>query len=245
MVDRSPIKGKTIVIADRGYESYNNFAHLERKGWNYVIRVKDLNSNGLLSGLRLPSSGEFDRNVHLTPPKNKPKRSSPRDLQVRSFHVYIWFFDLHENLFYPISFRVVHFVLPQGAYETVITNLSAANFPPDEIKSIYNRRWGIKTSFRALKVWLCESALQHRAGVHRAVSAGNVYKREQQPWSWLSMGAVYPWEMTTFEVIISANLYMIILAKISWVMDSCLFAWKFSSSAPIMKSCRLIQVFFA
>jgi len=40
MVDRSPIKGKTIVIADRGYESYNNFAHLERKGWNYVIRVK-------------------------------------------------------------------------------------------------------------------------------------------------------------------------------------------------------------
>ncbi|WP_213468288.1 transposase [Paenibacillus dendritiformis] len=63
MVDRSPIKGKTIVIADRGYESYNNFAHLERKGWNYVIRVKDLDSNGILSGLRLPSSGKFDRDV--------------------------------------------------------------------------------------------------------------------------------------------------------------------------------------
>ena len=30
MGDRSPIKGKTIVIADRGYESYNNFAHVER-----------------------------------------------------------------------------------------------------------------------------------------------------------------------------------------------------------------------
>ncbi|WII36462.1 transposase [Paenibacillus thiaminolyticus] len=73
MVDRSPIKGKTIVIADRGYESYNNFAHLERKGWNYVIRVKDLDSNGILSGLRLPSSGEFDRDIHLTLTKKQTK----------------------------------------------------------------------------------------------------------------------------------------------------------------------------
>jgi hypothetical protein len=40
---------------------------------------------------------------------------------------------------------------PASAYETVITNLSVTEFPPDEIKSIYNRRWGIETSFRALK----------------------------------------------------------------------------------------------
>ncbi|MGO4546235.1 transposase [Paenibacillus sp. 2TAB23] len=63
-VDRSCIKGKAIVIADRGYESYNNFAHIERKGWSYVIRVKDLASSGILSGLRLPSGGEFDRDIH-------------------------------------------------------------------------------------------------------------------------------------------------------------------------------------
>ncbi|MDR0343782.1 MAG: transposase [Nocardiopsaceae bacterium] len=35
-----------IVIADRGLESYNNFAHIEKKGWNYLIRVKDLGSSG-------------------------------------------------------------------------------------------------------------------------------------------------------------------------------------------------------
>gem|GEM_PF-2670165 len=55
MVDRSPIKGKTIVISDRGYESYNNFAHIERKGWNYVIRVKDVNSSGILPQNSNPS----------------------------------------------------------------------------------------------------------------------------------------------------------------------------------------------
>ncbi|WP_182914237.1 transposase [Paenibacillus sp. 1011MAR3C5] len=32
MVDRSPIKGKTIVTADRGYESYNNSRMLSAKG---------------------------------------------------------------------------------------------------------------------------------------------------------------------------------------------------------------------
>ncbi len=60
MIDRSAIGGNVIVIADRNYESYNIFAHAERKGWNYLIRVKDLGSNGILSALPLPKEGEFD-----------------------------------------------------------------------------------------------------------------------------------------------------------------------------------------
>lgn len=153
MVDRSPIKGKTIVTADRGYESYNNFAHLERKGWNYVIRVKDLDSSGILSGLRLPTSGKFDRDVHLTLTKKQTKeiKAHPEIYKFVPSTSTFDFLDLQENLFYPISFRVVRFILPNGAYETVITDLSAADFPPNEIKSIYNMRWGIETSFRALK----------------------------------------------------------------------------------------------
>jgi len=153
MVDRSPIKGKTIVVADRGYESYNNFAHLERKGWNYVIRVKDLDSNGILSGLRLPAGGEFDRDVNLTLTKKQTKevKAHPEIYRIIPSTSTFDFLDLHENLFYPISFRVVRFILPNGTYETVITNLSASDFPPDEIKSIYTMRWGIETSFRALK----------------------------------------------------------------------------------------------
>ena len=153
MVDRSPIKGKTIVTADRGYESYNNFAHIERKGWNYVIRVKDLDSNGILSGLRLPAGGEFDIDGCLTLTKKQTKevKAHPELYRFVPSTSTFDFLDLQENLFYPISFRVVRFVLPNGAYETVITNLSAADFPPDEIRSIYNMRWGIETSFRALK----------------------------------------------------------------------------------------------
>jgi hypothetical protein len=152
MVDRSPIQGKTLVIADRGYESYNNFAHLDRKGWNYIIRVKDLGSSGILSSLRLPDSGEFDQDVHLT-----LTRKQTKEAKARPGHKFLPtnstfdFLDSHENIVYPMSFRVVRFVLPSGAYETVITNLSTAEFPPYELRCIYNMRWGIETSFRALK----------------------------------------------------------------------------------------------
>ena len=44
MVDRSDFTTKTIVTADRGYESYNNMAHIQEKGWFYLIRVKVLAS---------------------------------------------------------------------------------------------------------------------------------------------------------------------------------------------------------
>ncbi|MFD1908842.1 transposase [Paenibacillus rhizoplanae] len=82
MVDRSPIQGNVLVTGDRGFESYNTFAHLERKGWNYVIRVKDLHSNGILSGLHLTLDGAFDQEIHLTLTKktNKRVQESPRNL---------------------------------------------------------------------------------------------------------------------------------------------------------------------
>jgi hypothetical protein len=80
MVDRSSIKDNVILIADRGYESYNNFAHIEKKGWNYVIRIKDAGSSGgILSGLHLPATGEFDVSVRriLTRKRTKEVKAHP------------------------------------------------------------------------------------------------------------------------------------------------------------------------
>ena len=51
LVDRSELTEPVILIADRGYEAYNNMAHIEQKGWKYLIRVKD--KRGILSGLKL------------------------------------------------------------------------------------------------------------------------------------------------------------------------------------------------
>ena len=63
MVDRSAIKN-ALLLADRGYESYNNLAHIQEKGWNFLIRIKN-GTGGIVSGLSLPDSDEFDGAFHL------------------------------------------------------------------------------------------------------------------------------------------------------------------------------------
>jgi hypothetical protein len=153
MVDRSHIKDKVILIADRGYESYNNIAHIEKKGWYYVIRVKDAASNGILSGLNLPESGNFDIIIEriLTRKQTNETKAHPEIYRFIPTTSNFDFLDLHTNKFYPFSFRIVRFKIADDLYETVITNLDQVNFSPDELMELYNMRWGVETSFRELK----------------------------------------------------------------------------------------------
>jgi hypothetical protein len=153
MVDRSNIKDNVILIADRGYESYNNFAHIERKGWNYVIRVKDSGGSGILSGLHLPATEEFDVSVQriLTKKHTKEIKAHPEIYRYLPTNSTFDLLDIHTNKFYPISFRIVRFKIADNSYETVITNLKQSAFSPGELKELYKKRWGIETSFRELK----------------------------------------------------------------------------------------------
>ena len=41
MIDRFKIQDKAIVIADRGYASFNNNVHCQEKNWSYIIRAKE------------------------------------------------------------------------------------------------------------------------------------------------------------------------------------------------------------
>ena len=153
MVNRSDIEGNVIVIADRGLESYNNFAHIQEKGWNYLIRVKDINSSGILSALHLPIEEEFDIPIQriLTRKRTKEIIAHPDIYRRLSNDAIFDFLDLNTNESYPISFRVVRFKITDNSYETVITNLNPLDFPPDELRETYKKRWGIETSFRELK----------------------------------------------------------------------------------------------
>ena len=63
MVDRSAIES-ALLLADRGYESYNNLAHIQEKGWFFLVRIKD-NTTGIASGLDLPDMMEYDIPFHL------------------------------------------------------------------------------------------------------------------------------------------------------------------------------------
>lgn len=150
MIDRSRIQGSVILLGDRGFECYNSFAHIEKKGWNYLIRVKDLGSSGILAGLTLPC-GEFDITVRriLTRKQTNEVKAHPEIYRFLERKSPFDFWDADKCC--PISFRVVRFKITDTSYETVITNLDVSDFPPDELKSLYNMRWGIETSFRELK----------------------------------------------------------------------------------------------
>ena len=66
MVDRSTMKN-VLIIADRGYEGFNLMAHIQEKGWKFLIRIQDvLNSRGIAAGLDLPNTKEFDLFVDLS-----------------------------------------------------------------------------------------------------------------------------------------------------------------------------------
>ena len=155
MVDRSAIKEPVIVIADRGYESYNNLAHIIEKGWKFLFRIKDIYSAGIASGFNFMDA-EFDVPISLTLSKKQTKeaRLLYKDKDHYRFlphHVTLDYLDLWRNLFYNLSFRIVRFPLTNDNYEVIITNLDENEFPPDELKRLYALRWSIETSFRDIK----------------------------------------------------------------------------------------------
>ena len=161
MVDRSSLGGNVIVLADRGYEAYNNIAHFQEKGWNFLIRIKD-GKQGISSGLNLPLTDEFDFPINLN--ITRKQCNEVKELCRLDRNRYKWIpsnvnFDYlprkcsrtDSTLFYTLQFRVVRFMISDSTFESVVTNLPSDDFPASVIKELYARRWGIETAFRHLK----------------------------------------------------------------------------------------------
>lgn len=109
----------------------------------------------------LPKSEEFDLFIDLaltTKQTNDVKKLAENRNQYRIFANSRDFDYLpaknrkyDPTVFYKIPFRIVRFKIADGVYETVVTNLDMKKFPPEELKRLYNMRWGIETSFQELK----------------------------------------------------------------------------------------------
>lgn len=159
MVDRSGI-ANALLLADRGYESYNNLAHIQEKNWKFLFRVKG-GKHGITSGLALPDKEEFDFPVHLSLTRTQTNEVKERCkhnpfLRYISHSSPLDYLPAHTRKYdpfvsYTLHFRVVRFKLTDNSFETVLTNLDPENFPPPKLKELYAMRWGIETSFRDLK----------------------------------------------------------------------------------------------
>lgn len=133
MVKRLPANQSTIIMADRGYETYNIFTNIQEQGLFYLIRIKDSSKKGSISGsLSPPVNDKFDEEVELimTRKQNFFKvagykylaKSSPFD-----------FLD-SEHPFYKLRIRITQFQLENGVYECIASNLDKNNFPAEKIK---------------------------------------------------------------------------------------------------------------
>ena len=159
MVDRSSLRC-ALLMADRGYESYNNLAHIQEKGWYFLVRIKD-GDHGIKQGLTLPDEDSYDISFELNLTKKQTKevtkliKDRNHYRRLSSDMVFDYLPSKSRKMdpirFYKLSFRIVRFPISDDTYETIITNLPTEKYPAEEIKKLYALRWGIETSFRDLK----------------------------------------------------------------------------------------------
>ena len=158
MLQRNDFAEKTLIIADRGFESYNLIAHcLAKPNVDFLIRVKQsrsamrevaklplMETDGIVGfTITTTQTNEDKKNgyIHLQVPKKSKAGSKTRRGR--------WDFPSP----YPLRFRICRFMLDNGEFETVATSLPFS-FKTEDIKELYHKRWGIETGFRDLKYTL-------------------------------------------------------------------------------------------
>ena len=150
MASRLPSPEKCIIVADRGYEGFNAVAHLLESNVKFAIRAKDIDSNGFLSTLDLPETGEFDVIVRkkLVSRIHQRKKGDSAYVKVSLNH-----FDYlsDPNDAYEICFRIVRVMLPNNTSECIVTNLPEEEFTKEMLRELYHLRWSIENAYRDLK----------------------------------------------------------------------------------------------
>lgn len=173
LIYRRKFGNKTIVLLDRGYESYSSIYHLSSVSSNlfYVLRVKN---DGLRPVRELPLQEELDCDnlrwtvtrrqtneakmknwIYLSTGSIKGKTNSPNTRITR--------FDFPPNQdTVPMQCRAVRFMLTSGQYETLLTNLPREEFSISDLKELYAMRWKIEINVRFWKYAVGALALHSR-----------------------------------------------------------------------------------
>lgn len=169
-------KDKSIILADRGYESYNVFAAFVQQKANFLIRIKDITAKiSIAHSFHLPD-GAFDLDVTriLTTKQTNLVKQHPETYKYLPQNVNFDYFD--ENAQCKLHLRFVRVMLRDGTYQCFATNLARNEFPPDTIRALYFLRWGIETSYRSLKhvVGLTHLHSKKRNGILQEIYASMI-----------------------------------------------------------------------
>lgn len=152
-MDRYSYGGFPIIIADRGFASFNVFAHAFENNIDFVIRAKDINVARLLKMNSLPNFIDTIIEIFLSRTQSKKKFLHPHlASQYRYICKNIAFdYITQTQPEYKMKLRILRFEVADGIFENIITSLPESDFCVAQIKEIYSMRWNIEISFRDLK----------------------------------------------------------------------------------------------
>lgn len=144
---------KRIYLADRGYASYNIFAHAIHNQQKFLIRLPEHFAKGLCTTSKTwldDSSVDREITIHIGRRNTKELRASENYHCIAKSRRYD-FIAHGSNDTDCLKFRVLKFKITENTYEYIATNLPQYAFPMDKIKDLYHIRWGEETAFRHLK----------------------------------------------------------------------------------------------
>lgn len=142
MIKDKRFPNNSIIICDRGYEKYILIATFLENEQKFIIRVKDITSNGILSKLDL-SNGEFDQIIKkIVTRVNNSATINDGKYAVLMNNTPFEYIDF-ENESYEMDLRAVRFKITEDTYECLITNLSEEEMSFEEFKEIYHCRWNV------------------------------------------------------------------------------------------------------
>ena len=174
MADRYTGDAPAIIIADRGYEGYEPIVRLIRSPHHFIIRLKDIGSNGILSTHDLPD-GAFDLDLETLLTKRQTKEvKEHRDIYTIIAHSTPFSFIDEDTPCFPLKLRLVRMEVAPGVYACVATDLDREDFPPAVIQELYRMRWDIEGAFRELKYTI---DLVHFHGVRRLCVEQEIWSR--------------------------------------------------------------------
>ncbi len=154
MVDRNPLDGPCLYIADRAYPTFNTLAHIQEAGNFFLIRAKDPESScSPLKGIIFPDTeaAEIDHSFIIRRRRVGKDEDPAIYKNMRSDRVFDYI-EIEDRVSeYQISFRIVKIKIDEDKYEYLVTNLPPGKYSLQIFKKLYHMRWAIETSFRQLK----------------------------------------------------------------------------------------------
>ena len=144
---------KRIYIADRGYASYNIFAHAIHNKQLFLIRVPESFARSVCTNsCHWFESPCVDREVAI----HIGRRRTRTNIKLQNYHCitsksHYDFIEAGSDNVEQLQLRILKFPIADNSFEYIVTNLPACSFSLRVIKDLYNIRWNQETAFRHLK----------------------------------------------------------------------------------------------